>query len=208
MAILKPLPRSPKSASGSNTTLSNHSSLCDVPRKPIIFWSLPTTKPGKPLSTRNSEISLSPVLAETIKKSLTSASLMKCLVPLSRHVPSGCSCALVLMACASLPAPVSVIAIDAVRSPRTQGLSQRSICSPWQANSASYTLPKARRIKISLVCPICSSHNMRSTVLNPPPPKVSLIFRAYKPSSCDFLKMAWAFSGAKTPVFSTSSSKG
>src|SRR5450830_1678203 len=72
MASLKPWPCSPSKATGSSGTLSKNSSTWGVPRRPIIFWSLPTVKPGRPLSTMNIEISRSPVLAETSKKSLDS----------------------------------------------------------------------------------------------------------------------------------------
>ena len=104
---------------------------------PIIFWSLPTVKPGRPLSTMNIEISLSPVRAETRKKSLHSPSLMKCLAPLSTQRPSSRSLAWVWMPAASEPAPGSVIAMAQVRSPRTAGSSQRARCSPRHSSSGS-----------------------------------------------------------------------
>ena len=79
---------------------------------------------------------LSPVRAETRKKSDTAASLMKCLLPLSSQ-PLGVRTARVVMPCASDPAPASVMAIEHTRSPRTQGASQRATCAPWHASSAS-----------------------------------------------------------------------
>ena len=87
MASLKPWPCSPSRAKSSSTTLSKKSSRCGVPRRPIIIWSLPTVKPGRPLSTMNMLISFSPVFAETRKKSDQMPSLMKCLLPLSTHWP-------------------------------------------------------------------------------------------------------------------------
>ena len=85
----------------------------------------------------NIEISRSPVRAETRKKSLHQPSLMKCLLPCRRQLPSACGSARVRMPCASEPAPGSVIAIAQVRAPCTAGSSQRATCSPRHSSSGS-----------------------------------------------------------------------
>ncbi len=164
-------------------------------------------KPGRPLSTMNSEISFSPVRADTRKKSDQKPSLMKCLLPLSTQ-PFPLGSARVLMPCASDPAPGSVMAMAQVRSPRTEGSSQRSTCSPRQASRASYTLPKARRIRMSVVWPNSSSHSMASRADRPAPPSSSGMFSAYRPSAFDFAWIARAVSSGSTPVLSIASSSG
>jgi len=152
-----------------------------VPTRPIINWLRPSVKPGESLSTKNSEMPFDrapgSVTAETTKKSEYSASLMKHFPPESLQ-PSPSLTALVLIAAASVPALGSVIAMEQVRSPRTQGSSQRSLCASLHTSSTSYTLPKARRIRISFAWPNCSSVRQVSTADSPPPPYSSGIFIA------------------------------
>ena len=110
--------------------------------------------PGRSLSTRNSDTcrgrAAGSVTAETTKKSEKRPSLMKCLLPLSRQ-PSPSRSARVLMPAASEPAPGSVIAIEQVRSPRTQGSSQRSFCA---ASLRAATRRRCRR-RAGSGCPWC-----------------------------------------------------
>ena len=161
--------------------VSKNSSTWLVPVRPIIGWLRPTVRRGMSLSTRNSEtcrgFAAASVTADTMKKSENSPSLMKCFCPNScQPLPS--RTARVVIAAASDPAPGSVIAIEHVRSPRTAGSSQRSFCASVPSSSDSYTLPKARRIRMSFVWPNCSSTSIVSTADKPPPPYSAGMFIA------------------------------
>jgi hypothetical protein len=178
-----------------------------VPRKPIIFWSLPTVKPGRPLSTMNMLISLSPVLAETRKKSLHSPSLMKCLLPLSTQ-PVSVFVARVLMPAASEPAPGSVMAMAQVRCTRTAG-SASATCAPGSPAAARTRCQRPADQIVAGVAELLLAEDAVQRGLRPPPPQLlGACSRQTDPVPWIFQKWPTTFRFARNPWFSSSSSSG
>ena len=136
IAILKPSPRSPSSASAGTRTPSKERAAVACPRRPSLPLTSVRPNPGVSVGTRNAETPRAPgpsVRANTRATSAHVPFVMKIFSPSMTH-SSPSSTALVVRLPASEPWPGSVSPKHPSRRPVAMPGSQRRFCSsvPWR----------------------------------------------------------------------------